>query len=496
MSTLGLPVSNIVNVQVNMSPKAAQTRNFGSLLILGDSSVIDTTERLRLYSSLDAIATDFGTSAAEYKAAALYFGQTPQPATLYVGKWARTATNGILHGGVLSAAAQALALFTAVTAGKLNITIDGTAKTLTAINLSAATNLNGVAALVTTALAGAGTCTWNASFGRFEIVSATTGTSSVVTFATAPGSGVDLGLIMGLESTQGGSSVAGVAAETLADCVAAIASMSNAWYGLTIASSTMPVTADYLAVAEFIEGESPSRIFGITTQDSATLSSTSTTDLAYQLKTLGYKRTFIQYSSANAYAVASIFGRAFTVNFQGSNTTLTIKFKQEPGVAAENLNSTQAAALTAKNCNVFVAYNNDTNIIQEGVMVNGYFFDEVHGADWLQDDVQTAIYNLLFTSTTKIPQTDAGVNIILSTISQRLDQAVRNGFVAPGVWNASGFGALNQGDTLAKGYYVYAPAVSTQSQADREARKAPVIQAAIKLAGAVHFVNCIINVNR
>lgn len=496
MSTLGLPVSNVVNVQVVMSPKAAQTRNFGSLLILGDSSVIDTTERLRLYSDIGAIAADFGVNAPEYKAAALYFGQTPQPSTLYVGKWARTATAGVLHGGVLSAAAQALTNFTAVTAGKLTITIDGTSKALTTIDLSAVTNLNGVASAITTKLAGAGVCTWNASAGRFEVTSSSTGTASVVTFATNPGSGTDVGALMGLESGQGGSSVAGVAAEALADCVANIENMSNAWYGLTIASSTMPSTSDYLAVAAFIEAASPSRIFGVTTQDAATLTSTNTTDLASQLKALGYKRTFTQYSSSNAYAVASIFGRAFTVNFQGSNTTLTIKFKQEPGVAAENLSASQAATLAAKNCNVFVAYANDTYIIQEGVMVNGYFFDEVHGTDWLQDDVQTAVYNLLYTSTTKIPQTDAGINIILATISQRLDQAVRNGLVAPGVWNAAGFGSLNQGDTLAKGYYVYAPPVATQSQADREARKAPVIQAAIKLAGAVHFVNCIINVNR
>ena len=129
-------------------------------------------------------------------------------------------------------------------------------------------------------------------------------------------------------------------------------------------------------------------------------------------------------------------------------------------------------------------------------MVNGYFFDEVHGTDWLQNAVQTAIYNLLYTSLTKVPQTDGGVNIIVSTICQQLDQAVTNGLVAPGVWNAGGFGAIKQGDMLAKGYYVYAQPLASQSQADREARKAPVIQCAIKLAGAVHSVDCIINVNR
>ena len=129
-------------------------------------------------------------------------------------------------------------------------------------------------------------------------------------------------------------------------------------------------------------------------------------------------------------------------------------------------------------------------------MANGYFFDEVHGLDWLENDVQTAVYNLLYTSTTKIPQTDAGVTRIMAVIKARLDQAVVNGLIAPGVWNADGFGLLAPGAYLDAGYYIYAPSVDSQSQADREARKAPVIQVAVKLAGAVHFVDVIINVNR
>ena len=495
MSNLGLSVSSIVNVQVVMAPIAAQTRNFGSLLILGDSGVIDTNERLRQYTTLDGVASDFGTVAPEYQAAALYFGQSPQPSSLFIGSWARAATPAYLHGGILSTAQQALANFTAVTSGAFGISIGGSVQTITAVNLSAVSNLNGVASAVTAKLTGA-TCVWNAGLGRFEIQTTATGTSAVITFATAPGSGVDLAAIMGLESTNGGSVVGGIAAETLVSAISTLADMSNAWYGLTVASSVMPANADYIAAAQFIEGAGSSHVFGITTQDTSTLNAVSTTDLAYLLKALSLKRTFIQYSSTSLYAAASLLGRAFTVNFEGSNTTLTIKFKQEPSVEAENLTATQAAALKAKHCNVFVKYNNDTSIIQEGVMTNGYFFDEVHGTDWLQNAVQTAVYNLLYTSTTKVPQTDAGVNMILTTISQILDQSVTNGLVAPGVWNASGFGALKLGDTLSKGYYLYAPAVATQSQSDREARKAPVIQAAIKLAGAVHFSDVIINVNR
>ncbi|WP_261372097.1 tail fiber assembly protein [Yersinia bercovieri] len=47
----GLPVSNIVNVTVNMAVRAAMARNFGSLLVVGPSPVIDAHERLRSYSS-------------------------------------------------------------------------------------------------------------------------------------------------------------------------------------------------------------------------------------------------------------------------------------------------------------------------------------------------------------------------------------------------------------------------------------------------------------
>lgn len=490
--SLGLSVSDVVNVQVVMSPKAAATRNFGSLLILGASNVIDTNERLRLYTSLDAVATDFGTTAPEYLAADLYFSQTPQPAVCYIGKWAQAATSGILHGGILTTAQQALANFTAIINGGMKITIDGTQKSLTALNFSGAANLNGVASIVTTALAGAGTVTWNATYGRFEVTSATTGATSTVSQATAPTSGTDVSGLLGLAT---GSAVAGIAAESMLSAVTTLANMSNDWYGLNVAASGIQ-DSDRLAVAGFIEGASVSRIYGITTQNTAVLDPTQTTDIASQLKALNYKRTFVQYSSSSPHAAASLFGRAFTVDFNGSNTTITLKFKQEPGVAAENLTETQAAALKSKNCNVLVQYNNQTAIVQEGVMVNGYFFDEVHGTDWLQNDVQTAIYNLLYTSTTKIPQTDAGVNMILATIESCLDQAVNNGLVAPGVWSAAGFGALAQGQTLSKGYYVYAPPVSSQAQADREARKAPVIQCAIKLAGAVHSVNTIINVNR
>lgn len=491
----GLSVNDVVSVQIQMAPIAAQQRNFGSLLIVGDADIIDVSQRYRLYTSINAIATDFGTTAPEYLAALLFFGQSPQPAQCYVGRWAASATRGRLTGAPLTATQQLMSNFTVVLNGGVNFTVDGNVKNLTGLNFSAQTNLNGVASVIQSAFAGSATVTWNAAYGYFMVKSVTTGTSSAVSFATT-GSGTDISSLLGLRSTQGGTSVAGILAETIETAVANFLSLTTAWYGLQIAAATSILDADYVQVASLIEAASPSHIFGVTTQEAGALLSTSTTDLAALLQAGGYTRTFCQYSSSSPYASASIFGRAFSVNFDASNTVITLKFKQEPLVVAETLTETAASTLTAKNCNVYVNYNNNTSILQQGTMANGYFFDEIHGTDWLQNKIQTDVYNLLYSSPTKIAQTDAGINQIATVVAQDCQAAVNNGLVAPGVWTGPAIGALDSGQFLSTGYYIFQPAIATQSVADRAARKSPPIQAAIKLAGAVHFANILVSVNR
>lgn len=378
----GLPVSNVVNVDVIMSPVAATGRNFGALLILGTSTVIPVTERIRQYSAIEDIGDDFGVDSPEYEAATIFFSQSPKPTLVYIGRWAKT-----------------------------------------------------------------------------------------------------------LASAEEGS------VETLLQAVNACLQYTN-WYGLAIADSADLVEADVISVAAAIEASSLSRIMAVTTADVNVLVAGNTDNIGYKLKAAGYARTFWQYSSSSKYAAISAFGRAFTVNFTGRNTTITLKFKTEPGITYETLTTAQAAAIDAINGNVYVYYANDTAIIQQGVMANGDFFDERHGLDWLQNYVQTNLYNLLYTSTTRIPQTDAGVTRLMTNVEASLDQAVNNGLIAPGVWNGGPIGQIESGDTLTKGYYVHADAVANQAQPDREARKSPVIQAAIKLAGAIHYGDVQINVVR
>ncbi len=184
------------------------------------------------------------------------------------------------------------------------------------------------------------------------------------------------------------------------------------------------------------------------------------------------------------------------MNFDGSATTITMMYKQEPGITAENLTATQASTLKTKRYNVFAEYDNDTAIVQYGTMFGSAYFDEIHGLDWLRTRIETDVYNLLYTSGTKVPQTDAGNHIIANVIEGGCIQGVNNGLIAPGQWNSGGFGTLQRGDFLPKGYYIFCPPVSSQSQSDREARKSVPFQIAVKLAGAIHTIDIAINVNR
>lgn len=490
----GLNVSDVVRVDVTIEPIGAQYRNFGIGMAIGPSDVIDVVERKRLYTTLDGVVSDFGTSAPEYQAARLYFSQEPQPAAFYVARWAQTATAGRLNGAVLSPAQQLVSAFTGITSGTLTISIDGVSKVLTGLNFSTALNLNGVASIVQGALVSAGATgavvLWDGVQKRFTVTSGTVGPTSSVGYGTGT-----VATAMHLTSADASAPVLGIAAESAVSCVATLADMDGGQYAYFFATPSPLADVDHIAVATLIEGLGQSHVYGITLQNSNVLDPATSLDLGSQIKTLGLSRTWCQYSSTNPYAIASFFGRAATVDFEAADTTITMMFKLEPSVVAETITESQAATLKAKNVNVFVNYNNDTAILQWGVMSNGDYFDERHGLDWLQNAIQTDVYNLL-RGRPKVPQTDAGMNLIRNVIKAVCVRGVNNGLIAPGLWTGPKIGPLNTGDTLSTGYYIYAPPVATQSDVDRAARKSVPFQCAIKMAGAVHMVITAVLANR
>ncbi len=489
-----LSVNRVVNVDVFLSPKATPRRNFGVLCVAGDSPVIDGAERIRFYTSADSVAEDFGLSAPEYGAAVLYFGQKPRPKILMVGRWLSVASAAKLTGGEPE---KNMAVWQSIQDGCLHIEVDGVLVSLTGLNFSGQSNLNGVASVISGGLTSAGqsgaACVYDGT--RFVIRTLATGKTAFMGYAVPAHGGTDIGGLAGLTEDKAYPPVPGFDAETPAECAAQLADISAEWYGLLFAANAPMTDQAVLDTAAFIEATPRSRIFGVTIDDPRTKSAEFKADLGTALKDRGYGRTCVCYSRV-PFAAASMFGRAFTVNFNGSKTTLTLKFKQLPGVRPEHLKESEARVLTRKNINYFAQYDNDTAILEEGVMANGAFLDEIHGTDWLQDAVQNGLWNVLYQSKTKVPQTEEGATRLVTRVASVMDEGVRNGLIAPGVWRSDGFGQLQDGDFLPDGYYIYSQPIDDQPQSEREQRKAPPIQCAVKLAGAFHSVDVAINVNR
>ncbi|EHL08978.1 hypothetical protein HMPREF0322_00401 [Desulfitobacterium hafniense DP7] len=278
--------------------------------------------------------------------------------------------------------------------------------------------------------------------------------------------------------------------EDYLDAVTACRTKNSDWYAVACCGASK---ADVLAIAAYIETAVPSSVFFYTTADAADKSGSA--DGAFKtLQSLSYLRSIGQYSTT-ADAVCSIMGYAMGANTGLASSAYTLAYKQEPGVEPEDLSLTDVSAIKGVNGNVYINRGNTYNLFEQGVMADGTPFDEVINLDVLANDIQLSVMDLL-AGYAKVPQTEGGVALIISSITAPCRQAVSTGFIAPGVWNGPSILTLNTGDTLSDGFLVLSESVAGQSTADRAARKAPPIYVPIKLAGAIESVIISVVVDR
>lgn len=480
-----IPVNKVVKVKILTSPTFPARKGFGLLLIIGSTpSVLTQSAPIRFYSDIDGVSADFNSGTPEYQAAQTYFAQSPRPSEVAIGlstaaPASLTNDPAVLVAGDVGDVEQSLLVWQAITAGTLSLVVNGAFLTASALNFSAVTDLDGVASVLGAAFPA---LTITQSGGLFTFTTVATGASASLSAPAAPlgGSVVELLGIAGLFS----SGVSIGAGTLLGDALQLLQNYNQSWYGFTFVGGISE--ADILVAAAWAEARV--KIFGFSSSNPDLADLSSTSNLALSLNALGYSRTFGVYDNDDLYPAVSVFGRAFTVNFNNENSTITLKFKQLPGVTPVVITETQRVTLTERHMNYYAVFG-DSAMLAEGTMINGRFFDEIHGLDWLLNAIETNVFGYMLTAKTKIPQTDPGVARLVQQAENACAEAVRNGLLAPGQYNGEPLGAIDTGDFLSKGYYLFAQPISEQNQSDREARKAPPIQGILKGAGALHFAD-------
>lgn len=470
-----VPYSEIVNVSIGIAPTPVALPGFGNLLFLTDEvaghAEVDVSNRVITFSTLAEVTGMFpvGTYPEVAAAANAYYAQEPKPQVFMVG-----AVLAEAHAGYIAATqAGDLATLQAITAGGFTVTVDAlTEEVVTGLDFSAATSLQAVAAIVTANITGA-TCVYD---NGFVITSDTTGAASAVTTLTVDvqDTALALGLLDGMTPTP--LVVAGVATETPTIALAECVQFDNT-FNEVVTDKKWRDTADAVAVSDFCQGFK--KIFGNTTNDAAALTlAGAAATTAGQIDAKSNGRTISSYSAnVDEYPSCSVLGRINTVNYQGTNTTLTLMFKKLPTITVADLNTTQKKALESINCNSFLKVGT-TSLYSDGRMAGGGWLDTVHGVDWLEKQIQLNVFNLLYTSTTKIPYTDAGIALIVQQVDLALQQAVRNGLVAAG--NDS------EGNYIPSGYEIISVPITEVSASDKGNRIYNGITFKAVGAGAIH----------
>lgn len=461
MTTGVIPISDVVQVSVSLTPTGVPNYNVNNMIIISaDPFLVNpNTDLIRAYTDSNTIGNDVGFSTETYGQSEEVFAQQ---------------LNILAGGGVLYVAQFQNG---AIAANDLVIGAGGT-------NYVVGDSIN-----VVQAGGVGGTATVN-----------TVGMGGVVTGITISNVGYGYTVASGLATTGGSGTgltvnITGVATETLQQ---AIARTSTYVYYNGILSTNYGANTTWLALATAVQAMG-NRILFLPSFNLANL-----TGVFLQILQAGLFNTrplFYTVSSLNARLMGAAYASwALSTNYNGSNTTITMNLKQLIGIVPDpGMTETLKQLCYANGVDVYVNYGGSfPGVVSSNGNNVGKFMDEVTNLVWLATALQVGGFNALATVVTKIPQTEAGISVLKSAYRLILTQAVANGYLAPGTWPSSyTFG--NQADFLANiaqyGFYLYSQPIAQQLANLRAARQSPVIQIAGLEAGAVQQSGVLVNIN-
>ena len=305
-------LTDIVQVSISRETQSVSRAAFNIPMFLAEHT--NFSERSRTYTSFAALAEDFPSGSSVYEAGLRYFGQELVPASVVIG---RKQINGV--DGTVATVTNSTEYSVTINGVKVAITSDGTA---TAIEIVAALK---AAVDAETDIVGVN-FTDNLD-GTFDIDVAVSGAEwSVVASSNL-------------------SIVSKASTESWADALTAVEFSNSQWIAM---NAETHIDADILELAEAIEARE--KIY-ITSTSSAAVKTSSTTDIASQLKSLGYQKTGLMWKADADENFPECAWTAYQIQpLPGSNTWA---YKTLTGTSVDRLTGTESANLKAKNVSTY-----------------------------------------------------------------------------------------------------------------------------------------------
>lgn len=521
-----MALSEHVSMTITSANVGVARAGFGVPLILSCNAAF--SERVRAYQAIEDVAADFPTTSPEYLAANAMFSQEPAPEQIMIGRAVGKPTMAYRVDVVAAAAGDVYELDVAGQ-GVTATTVSYTALSdITFTTTHGTETFNAVAHGMSTGdgpfrltNSGGGLPTGTSIDTNYWIISLTADTFQLAAsradaiaeteiLITSDGTGthtlrrstndvIVAQLVQGLNDVVGnnytaaqtgssGSQYATVTADsagawfslaawnldllrttmthaepatTIATDLAAIRAVNDTWYALyTLYNSEAVVEAAAAAI------EPLTKIYAADISDSLTATlADGGSDLQDDLQDFNYDRTFtVFHPDASQMCGAAWLGTRLPL----SPGAATWKFAQPDGVTAVDVNGTQSLNLVAKNAN-FLQTTAGIDSMREGVMVGGEYIDVIRDLDYLKDDIQKSVYEVLVNAL-KVPYTMAGILVIVNALRGALRRAVE-------------LGIIDSDFTIS-----YPTTIASISASKRALRTLPDIKFSCRLQGAIHRV--------
>ncbi|CAK7078407.1 MAG: hypothetical protein MEBIL_02902 [Bilophila sp.] len=484
------PLSRDLDVSVSISRPITEIATDMTMIcfVTPDVEFSPGNGRVQFFSTMKALSAAVPANSAAYWAGNAFFSRDDRPKTLAVGRVFTEPTAAELTGGQV-----ALPGLANVTGGAFDIEVNDALVSVSGLSFDGTPTIAEVAEALNTALASKGV-TVAASGNALRLVTTQAGDGASLGYAAAPSSGTDVSALLGLTSAKAASNIPGYTPGDLVSEIGLIQTAArcsgNAVYGWAIDAQYRD-TDEQKAVADWAEGQSPA-IFGACTNAPNAYDTANTTNIGYYAMNSGYRRTFTFYhDNPQVYPEMSYLALALSVNYALNNSTLTMKFKQLPGISTVPLTETQLAALESRRINTYVSIGNTSSVIREGVQAaSDWFTDSLVNLDNYKEELQVEVYNV-FLRNKKVPYTQAGQNLLVSAAAKINRRYTDNGTFAP---------RDVESDNTETGYdtlpatSITPASVAGATMSERAARIAPPIAITAYEAGAFHSVAIAVSV--
>lgn len=370
--------------------------------------------------ALENIGDYFGITSDEYKFAEKYFQPNKKgvaPQKISFGGFSTSNTPAMIIGvrGVKLADIQA------ITAGTLSVTVDGVDKSYTAINLSSAADLAGVATALTAVVTSDGLeVEYESTTGRFNLKTVATGEEEVL--SVAKGTVAELlgwtdGVGIIVEGADGGTAV-----ETVADS----AGLSNNFFSFCFIGATLS-NSDIEGLAEWTSAQNVKYLFslGVNPTNVETIQSlvSSYDGVALTLDIYDEMAEFMPMS------------RIASIDYTKPNAAISMFYQQFNGVKASVNKTSVAQDYDSIRVNYYGATSQageDVLFYQNGVLQGSITDMGVYANEaWLKDAFITKILNLRLGLDT-LPANNVGVGLVLASMMDVINLSLYNGVTLPG----------------------------------------------------------------